>query len=49
MAEIAKRLSSTDVAAVSQWLSRQTPSLSTHPAARPTLPLPLDCGSARQP
>ncbi|MBY0556113.1 MAG: c-type cytochrome [Burkholderiaceae bacterium] len=49
MAEIANRLSSADVAAVSQWLSRQTPSLSTHPAARPTLPLPLDCGSARQP
>ncbi len=49
MALIANRLDSADVAAVSQWLSRQTPAPGAHPAQRPTLPLPLDCGSASLP
>ncbi|MFC0168799.1 c-type cytochrome [Pseudoduganella danionis] len=44
MAEIAGRLSEPDVAAISQWLSRQPPA-AAHVAARPARPLPLECGS----
>ncbi|MYM38163.1 c-type cytochrome [Duganella qianjiadongensis] len=45
MAGIAERLSVTDVAAISQWLSRQPVPADVHPAARPARPLPLACGS----
>lgn len=45
MAEIAQRLSGGDVAAISQWLSRQPVAADAHPAARPARPLPLACGS----
>ena len=45
MAGIAERLSITDVAAISQWLSRQPVPADVHPAARPARPLPLACGS----
>ncbi|OFA04302.1 c-type cytochrome [Duganella sp. HH101] len=51
MAEIANRLNEADIAAVSGWLSKQTPD----PAARPgaadsiAMPLPLNCGSVPAP
>lgn len=49
MAQIAERLSLTDVAAVSQWLSRQPVRLSAQPAPRPAMPLPMACGSMPPP
>jgi cytochrome c553 len=45
MATIAARLSDSDVAAVSSWLSKQTPDAATRPAASIPLPLPIACGS----
>jgi cytochrome c553 len=45
MADIAGRLSDSDVAAVSAWLGRQTPDDAARPAASIALPLPLACGS----
>lgn len=45
MADIAQRLTDSDVAAISQWLSRQPVATDAHPAARPAHPLPLACGS----
>lgn len=47
MAEIAKKLSPEDIAAVSQWLAAQPLPADTHPAAAGSLPqpLPLACGS----
>jgi cytochrome c553 len=46
MADIAARLSEADVAAVSGWLSKQTPDAAARPAASIAMPLPLACGSA---
>jgi cytochrome c553 len=47
MAVIASRLSTDDVAAVSSWLSKQTPDAAGRPGAADSiaLPLPLACGS----
>ena len=45
MADIASRLSDTDVAALSGWLGRQTPDDHARPATRFGQPLPLHCGS----
>jgi cytochrome c553 len=45
MAQIASRLSDSDVAAVSAWLSRQAPDASARPAASIAVPLPIACGS----
>ena len=47
MADIAKRLSSADLAAVSSWLAAQPLPADTKPAPVPTEPLPLACGSAQ--
>ena len=49
MAEIANRLSEADVAAVSGWLSKQTPDAAARPADRIAMPLPLNCGSVPAP
>jgi cytochrome c553 len=49
MADIAARLSNQDVAAVSSWLSKQTPDAAARPAAAIALPLPLNCGSVPKP
>jgi cytochrome c553 len=45
MADIAARLSEADVAAVSGWLSKQTPDAAARPAASIAMPLPMACGS----
>jgi cytochrome c553 len=45
MADIAGRLSDSDVAAISAWLGRQTPDAAARPAASIALPLPIACGS----
>jgi cytochrome c553 len=45
MATIAARLSESDVAAVSAWLSKQPPDAAVRPAANIAMPLPLPCGS----
>jgi cytochrome c553 len=45
MAAIAARLSDSDVASASAWLSKQTPDAAARPAASIPLPLPLACGS----
>jgi len=45
MATIAGRLSDSDVAAVSAWLSKQTPDAAARPATSITMPLPIACGS----
>ena len=45
MADIAARLSEADVAAVSGWLSKQTPDNTSRPAASIAMPLPQPCGS----
>lgn len=45
MADIASRLSDTDVAALSGWLGRQTPDAQARPATSFGKPLPLRCGS----
>ncbi len=45
MADVARRLSGTDVAAVSAWLAGQALPAETRPAA--AQPLPLECGSAQ--
>ena len=44
MAQVAQRLSNTDVAAVSAWLGTQVASAGARPAEHVTLPLPLHCG-----
>ncbi|MYM97215.1 c-type cytochrome [Duganella vulcania] len=51
MAEIANRLTPADVAAVSGWLSQQTPDAAARPGAADSiaLPLPLNCGSVPAP
>ncbi|NVD70938.1 cytochrome c4 [Duganella sp. BJB488] len=51
MAEIANRLTPADVAAVSGWLSKQTPDAAARPGAADSiaLPLPLNCGSVPAP
>ncbi|MBV6323190.1 c-type cytochrome [Duganella violaceipulchra] len=51
MAEIANRLSETDIAAVSGWLSKQTPDAAARPGAADSIamPLPLSCGSVPAP
>lgn len=49
MAEIANRLSETDIAAVSGWLSKQTPDAAARPADSIAMPLPLNCGSVPAP
>lgn len=46
MAEVARRLSTDDIAVLSRWLSAQTLPAGTRPAAPPAAPLPLRCGSA---
>ena len=45
MADIAARLSEADVAAVSGWLSKQTPDDAARPVASIAMPLPIACGS----
>ena len=45
MADIAGKLSATDVAAVSAWLSQQPPDAAARPATTIAMPLPLPCGS----
>lgn len=49
MAQIAERLSSDDLSAVAHWLSSQPVPPGAKPAAAPTEPLPLHCGSAADP
>jgi cytochrome c553 len=46
MADIASRLSLSDVSAVSSWLSTQAVPLDARPASAIARPLPLACGSA---
>lgn len=46
MAEIARRLSVEDLGAVADWLSAQPVPQPMRPAAAPTQPAPLRCGSA---
>lgn len=47
MAQVANRLSAADIAAVSSWLAGQQAAPQARPASSmPTLPLPLQCGSA---
>jgi cytochrome c553 len=46
MADIARRLSGSDVAAVSAWLATQPLPQDTHPADPASAPLPLHCASA---
>ena len=48
MAQVAKRLSIQEVAAMAKWLSAQTLPGGTRPAAPSGEPLPLRCGSAAQ-
>ncbi|NYE60975.1 cytochrome c553 [Duganella sp. 1224] len=45
MATIAARLSDSDVAALSAWLSKQIPDANARPAATIPTPLPIACGS----
>lgn len=45
MADIAKKLSAEDVRAVAVWLASRPVPAGARPAARPDLPLPLECGS----
>ena len=47
MATIAARLNEADIAAVSAWLSKQTPDAAVRPASATSIaiPLPLPCGS----
>jgi len=45
MAEIAQRLTTEEVGAVSRWLSAQTLPLGTQPEAGSARPLPIRCGS----
>jgi len=45
MAQIAERLSTEDVGAISAWLGTQVASDETRPATSIALPLPLHCGS----
>lgn len=45
MATIASRLSDSDVAAISAWLSKQIPDAEARPAASTPVPLPIACGS----
>jgi cytochrome c553 len=45
MADIARRLTDQDIAAVSAWLSSQPAPPNPKPAAQVHLPLPLECGS----
>jgi len=49
MAEIAKRLTSADVSAVSAWLASQAVPPIAKPAARPATAPPLRCGSVLEP
>lgn len=44
MAQVAQRLSPTDIAAVASWLAAQPLPADTHPAPPATAPLPLRCG-----
>lgn len=44
MAEIAKRLTSDEIGALSRWLSAQTLPPGTRPAAASAAPLPMPCG-----
>ena len=46
MAKITGALALEDISAVSSWLSAQVVPQIAHPAAAPTTPLPLPCGSA---
>ncbi|MFZ5549856.1 MAG: c-type cytochrome [Pseudomonadota bacterium] len=46
MAEIARRLTPDEIAAIARWLSAQTLLAGTHAAPPPPAPLPLRCGSA---
>lgn len=46
MAEIARRLTPEEIAAIARWLSTQTLPAGTHAAPPPAAPLPLRCGSA---
>jgi cytochrome c553 len=45
MADVAGKLTEADVAAVSGWLSKQTPDAAARPATSIAMPLPLTCGS----
>ena len=47
MADIANRLTPSDVAAVSAWLAAQPLPADTHPAVAAAAPLPLECGSVK--
>ncbi len=47
MADIAKRLTAADVAAVSAWLAAQPLPADAHPAAELAAPVPLECGSMK--
>jgi cytochrome c553 len=46
MGQIATRLSLADVSAISAWLASEPLPADPSPAAAPTRPLPLACGSA---
>jgi cytochrome c553 len=48
MAEVAKRLSDADIAAVSGWLGTQVAPPGARPASAVTQPLPLKCGGVQQ-
>jgi len=45
MANLVKRLSAEDLRAVAVWLASRPVPAGARPAARPDLPLPLECGS----
>lgn len=49
MAQVAQRLSPTDIAAVASWLAAQPLPADTHPAPPATAPLPLRCGLTPMP
>lgn len=49
MAQVARQLNQTDVAAVSGWLATQVVPTDARPAPAPVQPLPLACGSATPP
>ena len=49
MAQVARRLSPTDVSAVSAWLAQQPLPATTSPASKLAAPPPLECGSVPQP
>jgi cytochrome c553 len=49
MAEIARRLTTDDLAAVTTWLASHALPASTHPAAALPAPPPIACGSAALP